>query len=595
MESAGAQVISAGKERLQKSSHEYRAHTGAPGCAAVRRSPGNALAICLLLVQMVSGCDSGVSELSGTAEKGPFLPGTPVTFYRLDDTAGRTQYTTPRRRNNVTGFINEYGKFSLSLPWRAVTEIEIEGMYFDELTGATASVPITLSTIIKFSGNSKANVHLFTHLAAGRIRELMAGGNSYEIAAALARREIQALFFLDLLNDARLEMLELVDGEGLHAADNANLLLFSSALLYADISQEQLDTMRTDFARDGTLDGAGADHWLRIRLAASLVDMSSVHQNLLTLNTGMAPPSMASMGNQLPGWVITGDSDLDTLSDAAEVFITLTDPNNADSDFDGMPDGWETENSLDPLMDDKDLDPDADNLFNLDEYLNNTDPQVSDSDADGMPDGWEVANGFDPLADDSELDTDQDGLNTLEEFQLGTDPNREDTDTDGYLDGYEVITGGDPLDAAVLPLYITSVPQTTAESGFAYAYMLATTWNGITYALVDGPAGMAVDEDSGLLSWLPAFGTEGNHGIVVSASANGFTVTQDFTLIVTAGNNGDVNEDGAVDAQDVFLVEQMALGMRSPNASQQVRGDLYPDGQINHSDTLLLERKVLGL
>ena len=47
----------------------------------------------------------------------------------------------------------------------------------------------------------------------------------------------------------------------------------------------------------------------------------------------------------------------------------------------------------------------------------------SDDDNDGMPDGFELANGLDPLnADDAGQDPDGDGATNLEEFIRGTDP-----------------------------------------------------------------------------------------------------------------------------------------------------------------------------
>ena len=91
--------------------------------------------------------------------------------------------------------------------------------------------------------------------------------------------------------------------------------------------------------------------------------------------------------------------------DGEELFNYLTDPTSADTDGDGMPDGWEIKYGLDPLdsvdaLQDSDNDGfDADwndNLteeeayYNLYEYLNNTDPTNGDTDGDGMSDGWEV-------------------------------------------------------------------------------------------------------------------------------------------------------------------------------------------------------------
>ncbi|MDJ0840472.1 MAG: VWA domain-containing protein [Acidobacteriota bacterium] len=101
----------------------------------------------------------------------------------------------------------------------------------------------------------------------------------------------------------------------------------------------------------------------------------------------------------------------------------------ADSDFDGMPNDWETsfslpdEPGLDPFFNDAGLDPDEDGLTNGDEFDRGTHPFLADTDRDGLRDGEEV--------------------NTT-----GTDPSADDTDGGGESDGDEVALGRNPLDPA---------------------------------------------------------------------------------------------------------------------------------------------------
>ena len=63
-----------------------------------------------------------------------------------------------------------------------------------------------------------------------------------------------------------------------------------------------------------------------------------------------------------------------------------------------------------------------------------------DSDFDGMPDWYETKYGFNPYnPDDASQDADGDGLSNLHEFQLGTDPGNWDTFGNGVPDGVEVL------------------------------------------------------------------------------------------------------------------------------------------------------------
>ena len=142
-----------------------------------------------------------------------------------------------------------------------------------------------------------------------------------------------------------------------------------------------------------------------------------------------------------------------------------------DSDGDGLPDSWETANNLDPddngIAGDPDQgadgDPDNDGLTNLEEFGLRTDPQENDTDMDGLLDGVESLTGIwndpnDTGTDPKNPDSDDDGLgdgvenpdlahNPLNPTQQpGTDPNLADTDGDGKDDSEELVDGTDPTD-----------------------------------------------------------------------------------------------------------------------------------------------------
>jgi len=173
-------------------------------------------------------------------------------------------------------------------------------------------------------------------------------------------------------------------------------------------------------------------------------------------------------------WEIAVDADGDGLADADEAAIR-TNPNDRDSDDDGVIDGLEPKpgedtdddglvNALDPDSDNDGLpdglemgiaDADTDTnaakgFFRADvDPATVTDPLKSDTDGDGWIDSAEDWNrdGFldtgecDPKVDDSGSctlpDRDADGLPDAFEATLGTNPDDDDSDDDGIADGAE--------------------------------------------------------------------------------------------------------------------------------------------------------------
>ena len=123
------------------------------------------------------------------------------------------------------------------------------------------------------------------------------------------------------------------------------------------------------------------------------------------------------------------DVDSDGVGDVCDDFPN--DPDYAsDNDNDGLPDDWELYYFSD-LNEGGTSDRDGDSLINSDEYAEGTDPNNPDSDNDGLNDGLEVnLLGTDPtLTDsdnngisDSDEDFDLDGYTNIEEVQCESDP-----------------------------------------------------------------------------------------------------------------------------------------------------------------------------
>ncbi len=143
-----------------------------------------------------------------------------------------------------------------------------------------------------------------------------------------------------------------------------------------------------------------------------------------------------------------------------------------DTDGDGFPDTYELANTMPPSPtglnpeDDLENGGEGDGLTNFEEFQRGTDPNDPDSDDDGLDDGPELAGaGLRPPTDPLDPDTDGDGLSDGVESNTGvwagaadtgTDPTDADYDNDGLKDGAETNTGSfisradtgtDPYDA----------------------------------------------------------------------------------------------------------------------------------------------------
>ena len=126
------------------------------------------------------------------------------------------------------------------------------------------------------------------------------------------------------------------------------------------------------------------------------------------------------------------DSDGDGLTDGSEIFLHHTDPQSIDTDGDGLLDGYD----IPVWIGEPRYTAWANNIvFSSSEGLRifkgelsaGSDPLADDTDSDGLPDGWEVKNALDPLDaegdDGPEGDPDEDGFENALELELGAPAN----------------------------------------------------------------------------------------------------------------------------------------------------------------------------
>ncbi|MFO0547414.1 MAG: MopE-related protein [Polyangiaceae bacterium] len=306
----------------------------------------------------------------------------------------------------------------------------------------------------------------------------------------------------------------------------------------------------------------------------------------------------------------TDDTDGDGLKDVDET-QNGTDPLDADSDDDGVPDGqepdvWEDTDG-DGLINGLDPDSDNDGLYDGTELgldcsgpdtdvaaghctpdgdsgATVTDPLDADTDDGGVRDGQEDLNlngvidvgETDPTAghgdDDINEDTDGDGLTDDFEISIGTDPNDADSDDDGLIDGDEANpaddTDGDGAINALDPdsdddgLFDgtevgkdCSDPDTDASAGncIADGDSGATTTSPVDPDTDDGTV-IDGDEDAnhnGVLDQGETDPTAGHGDDDLDNDLDGDGITNDDEILIgTDPNDADSDDDGVLDGDE---------------------------------------------
>jgi hypothetical protein len=127
------------------------------------------------------------TALSGAVQKGPFVRGSSVTVQELDPTL------TPTGRTFQVATNDDEGDFAIPVNVSSrYVEVVASGFYFDELTNALSSAPLTLRALADLQGGAAVNVTLLTSMSEPLVRDLVAGGTSFAEATAQAESAVLA-------------------------------------------------------------------------------------------------------------------------------------------------------------------------------------------------------------------------------------------------------------------------------------------------------------------------------------------------------------------------------------------------------------------
>lgn len=235
--------------------------------------------ILFVFAVLFSSCEEIPSEvpnyrnIEGQVQKGPFISGSSVTIYELDENLTPTgmSFNTPIKDNQ--------GTFSLSnIPLDTTfVKLKADGFYYNEIKGKLSDAQISLYALADISNIQKVNVNLLTHLEYERAEFLFHRGSTLAEAKAQAQQEILAIFNIEKDEIRNSEDLNIVK----RGEDNGILLAITAiiqGLRTESQMTELLYSIINDIKPDGTLDDLNIGSLLINH--AGYLDTTSIASNL---------------------------------------------------------------------------------------------------------------------------------------------------------------------------------------------------------------------------------------------------------------------------------------------------------------------------
>lgn len=212
----------------------------------------------LLVLLFLPSCDKNdnqpevpfkTMDISGFAQKGPFISGSSITITELDNDLQPTGQVFSTQIADNTG---KYELPSVELASQFIL-LKADGFYFNERTGELSEAQLTLHNLVDTTDQESFNINVISHLQKDRIVELMNGGMAFADAKLQAKNEILGIFDFVSVDQFQSEQMDIASS----GDDNAILLAVSLILqgnrTTGDFS-EILSQISLDIKEDGTMD-----------------------------------------------------------------------------------------------------------------------------------------------------------------------------------------------------------------------------------------------------------------------------------------------------------------------------------------------------
>jgi tetratricopeptide (TPR) repeat protein len=212
-------------------------------------------------------------EIKGKVEKGPFIKGSEVKLYVLDNSFKQTG------KNYTTRIISNEGDFAfdeleVSSPYVLLTA---DGYYFNEVEGDLSEGRLSLDALVDVSKQQDINVNILTHLKKERILALIEAGKSFEDANKQAQQELLTCFALQEYADKDASTYSITAG-----TNEAAALIVISSIVLTDKSDakvtEYLMRLSEEFKNTGTFSD---DVKAEIQEKSKRLSFESIRNNII--------------------------------------------------------------------------------------------------------------------------------------------------------------------------------------------------------------------------------------------------------------------------------------------------------------------------